>query len=137
MKLKSILNTVATPSSASRARAVRPLVAIALAALALLAAAASQATDTPPAADVPSEIKVEHGRFEPIELVVPEHMPFKIRVTNGDAAAIEFESFELHRERVVQPGETVTVYVPSLSPGTYKFFDDFHSDTPEGAIVVK
>lgn len=82
-------------------------------------------------------IKAAEGRFEPAELVVPAATAFKVRVTNAEAAPIEFESFELHRERVVQPGDTITVNMPSLAPGTYKFFDDFHSDTPAGAIIVK
>jgi hypothetical protein len=83
------------------------------------------------------EIKLEHGRFDPAELVVPANTPFKVRVTNADTAAIEFESFELHRERVVQPGETITVYIPPLASGSYPFFDDFHRDTPPGAIVAQ
>ena len=87
--------------------------------------------------DTIPEIKLEHGRFAPAQLVVPANTPFKVRVTNADGAAIEFESFELRRERVVQPGETITVFMPSLSPGTYEFVDDFHSSTPAGAIVAQ
>jgi plastocyanin len=87
--------------------------------------------------DAIPEIKLQNGRFEPAQLVVPAGTAFKVRVTNADQAAIEFESFELHRERVVQPGETITVYIPALAPGTYKFLDDFHRDTPEGAIVAR
>ena len=89
------------------------------------------------AEDLPPEIKLQGGRYAPAELTVPANAAFKVRVTNADSAAIEFESFELHRERVVQPGETITVYMPALAPGTYKFFDDFHRDTPEGVIVAK
>jgi heme/copper-type cytochrome/quinol oxidase subunit 2 len=82
-------------------------------------------------------IEMVKGLFQPPELVVPADHPFQVHVTNRDAAAIEFESFELHRERVVQPGETITVYVPALSAGRYPFFDDFHSETPHGAIIAK
>ena len=89
------------------------------------------------AEDLPPEIMLQGGRYAPAELTVPANTAFKVRITNADAAAIEFESFELHRERVVQPGETITVYMPALAPGTYKFFDDFHRDTPEGVIVAK
>jgi Cupredoxin-like domain len=99
--------------------------------MALGALAAARAQDAVP------EIKVQDGRFAPSQLTVPANTAFKLRVTNADKAAIEFESFELHRERVIQPAETITVNMPALTPGTYKFFDDFHSDTPEGAIVVK
>ena len=89
------------------------------------------------AEDVMPEIKLQDGHFAPPELTVPANTSFKLRVTNAETAAIEFESFELHRERVVQPGETITVYMPALAPGTYKIFDDFHHDTPEAALVAK
>jgi cupredoxin-like protein len=82
-------------------------------------------------------IKAEAGHFNPPQLEVTANQPFKVRVTSAEKAPIEFESFELRRERVVKPGETITVNMPALGPGTYKFFDDFHHDTPEGAIVVK
>jgi hypothetical protein len=88
-------------------------------------------------ADDSFAVRAASGRFEPVELVVPAGAAFKVIVTNAEETPIEFESFELHRERVVQPGDTITVYIPALTPGTYKFFDDFHPDTPEGKIVVK
>ena len=82
-------------------------------------------------------IKAESGRFQPAQLQVAANHPFKVQVTSAERTPIEFESFELRRERVVKPGETIIVNMPPLSPGTYKFFDDFHRDTPEGAIVVR
>lgn len=84
-----------------------------------------------------SEIRFSNGRFEPSELVVPANAPFTVRVTNSDKAAIEFESFELHRERVVRPGQTITVLMAPVAPGSYKFFDDFHLEVAEGAILAK
>ena len=87
--------------------------------------------------DLVFDIRAQDGHFEPSELTVPANRAFTIRVTSAEKTAIEFESFELHRERVVQPGETITVLIPALTAGSYKFFDDFHRDTPEGAIVVK
>ena len=110
-------------------------------ALALLVAAAI--VDIAPRAvaaggdDLVFETRAQDGHFEPSELVVPANKSFAIRVTSAEKTAIEFESFELHRERVVLPGETITVLIPALAPGSYTFFDDFHRDTPEGAIVVK
>jgi hypothetical protein len=84
-----------------------------------------------------AELRFQDGQFSPSNVVVAANTPFKMRVMNAGGAAIEFESFELHRERVVQPGEAITVYMPSLAPGSYKFFDDFHQDTPAGEIVAK
>ena len=37
----------------------------------------------------------------------------------------------------MQPGETITVYMPSLSPGTYESLHHFHGSTPKGVIVAK
>lgn len=87
--------------------------------------------------DLVFEIRAEGGRYDPSELQVPAGRPFAIHVINAETSAIEFESFELHRERAVQPGETITVLIPALSPGTYGIFDDFHRDTPGGSILVK
>jgi len=126
MKLKSILSGLVS-------RGLVLIVPVTLLASALAAHAADAAASQEPL----PEIKLKNGRFAPPELVVPANTAFKLQVTNGDAEAIEFESFELHRERVVKPGETITVFMPSLSPGTYKFFDDFHGSTPNGVIVAK
>jgi hypothetical protein len=81
------------------------------------------------------QLRFEHGSFAPAQLNVQANKPFRVKVTNGSDAAIEFESFELHRERVVAPGETITVHMPSLAPGNYQFFDDFHREVPKGMIV--
>src|SRR5262249_50283015 len=89
-------------------------------------------------ADVePPEIRFADARFDPAEVVIEAGTPFPIRVTNASDTPIEFESFELHRERVVPPGATITVYFPALPAGSFKFFDDFHSEVPQGAIVAK
>jgi heme/copper-type cytochrome/quinol oxidase subunit 2 len=103
----------------------------------LLVTPAARADEAAPSPNAIPEITLERGRFNPSEVVVPANTAFKLQVTNKDKDTIEFESFELHRERAVQPGETITVYMPSLSPGTYEFVDDFHSGTPKGAIVAK
>jgi hypothetical protein len=113
---------------------VSTLLAAALAAVALIPQA-GRCADADAATVV--VIKAEGGRFQPAQLEVTANHPFKVQVTSAEQTPIEFESFELRRERVVKPGETITVNMPALSPGTYKFFDDFHRDTPEGAIVVR
>jgi heme/copper-type cytochrome/quinol oxidase subunit 2 len=100
-------------------------------------AAALGASAVTRADEGPLELKLANGRFEPAQLVVPANTPFKVKVTNASDAAIEFESFELNRERVVPPGESATVNFPSLDSGTYKFFDDFNSNTAPGEIVVR
>lgn len=125
-----------TPVAPGRAHATARwhagLAAVGLALLSVVAGALPARADDPV-----FDLKLADGRFDPAELIVPADTAFQVRVTNGAGEAIEFESFELHRERVVQPGQTITVYIPALKAGSYAFFDDFHRDTPEGTIVSK
>jgi hypothetical protein len=73
----------------------------------------------------------------PQTLMVDANQPLVIKVVNASNETIEFESFRLNREVAMTPGETITVRLPALSPGSYDFYDDFHQDVPEGAIVAK
>ena len=100
----------------------------------LLAALTAPSTH---AADDSSQLRFHSGAVEPASLTLPANTPVKLRVTNDGAAAVEFESFELHRERVVQPGQTITVYIPALPPGTYSFVDDFSHGAVKGEIVSR
>ena len=84
-----------------------------------------------------SSLRFHAGTVEPASLTLPANTPVKLQVTNAGDAAVEFESFELHRERVVQPGQTITVYIPALPPGTYPFFDDFSHGAVKGEIVSR
>lgn len=84
-----------------------------------------------------SSLRFDAGNVEPASLTLPANTPVKLKVTNAGNAAVEFESFELHRERVVQPGQTITVYIPALPVGTYPFFDDFSHGAVKGEIVSR
>ena len=112
--------------------AAKTLVAT-IASLAMLAifAASSRADDDS------SVLRFNRGSVEPARLTLPANTPLKLQVTNAGDSAVEFEAFELHRERVVQPGQTITVYLPALPPGTYPFFDDFSHGAVKGEIVSR
>ena len=107
---------------------------ISFASLALLIAFA---VATARATDDSSQLRFHAGNVEPASLTLPANTPVKLQVTNAGDAAVEFESFELHRERVVQPGQTITVYIPALPPGTYSFVDDFSHGAVKGEIVSR
>jgi plastocyanin len=81
-------------------------------------------------------LAVEEGGFSPAEVQAPADARLQVEVTNRTAAAMEFESFDLNRERIVQPGQTVTVYLSGLAPGRYEFFDDFHQ-ARRGTLVIQ
>jgi len=83
------------------------------------------------------EIDFSNHHFSPQTLVVPAGQPLQIKVVNSSREKIEFESFSLNREKVIEPGESIAVRLPALRAGSYDFFDDFHPDVPEGVIVAE
>jgi heme/copper-type cytochrome/quinol oxidase subunit 2 len=88
------------------------------------------------AEDVP-QLEFRQHRFTPARLEVPANVKFRLLVKNSDDTAEEFESVALNREKLVAPGQTVTVFLGPLAPGEYKFFGDFHQDTAQGVMVAK
>jgi high-affinity iron transporter len=110
---------------------VRPLAAAAML-LAGLMAGGTQAR----AQDVP-HLEFRQHRFVPNRITVPANVKFRLMVKNDDDTADEFESVDLNREKLVAPGQTITVFLGPLSPGEYKFFGDFHQDTAQGVMVAK
>jgi plastocyanin len=101
------------------------------AALLTIAAAAPAFGDTPQIA-----ISLKSQQFVPSEVAVPAGTKVELLVRNEDAIPAEFESTQLHREKVVTAGQQVSVFVGPLGPGSYEFFDDFHPQT-RGHLVVK
>jgi cupredoxin-like protein len=89
------------------------------------------------AEDTVIDLRFENRRFSPQTITAPANQPIKIKLLNASKETIEFESFKLNREKVVGPGETITIFLPALKPGRYDFYDDFHQDVPEGTILIK
>ena len=104
---------------------------IRLALLTLLLVASTAAAETPTA-----NLTIRNRVFEPTELNVPAGQKIELRVRNEDTAASEFESHELHREKVVPAGQEVVVNIGPLRAGRYEFFDDFNPKS-RGHIVAK
>jgi uncharacterized protein (DUF58 family) len=110
----------------------------ALPALAAVALGAALALAPPARATDPLvELRFAAHRFTPQKLAVAAGRAFTIRVVNASTETIEFESFALNRETVIQPGQSVAVHLPGLTRGSYDFYDDFHQDVPQGAIVAQ
>jgi plastocyanin len=95
------------------------------------------AVAAPALADDPSfSIVLKNNQFVPSEVQIPVGVKVKLVVRNDNATASEFESIQFHREKVVPPGQEITVFVGPLNPGSYEFFDDFHPQT-RGHLVVR
>ena len=82
-------------------------------------------------------VTFRNHQFEPARLEVSANQKIRLQVKNADATADEFESTDLNREKLVTPGQTVTLFIGPLAPGEYKFFGDFHPDTARGVLVAK
>jgi len=82
-------------------------------------------------------LTIRDHRFSPVELQVPAGQKIELHVVNQDPTPEEFESTELHREKVVSGGQEITVFIGPLRPGSYEFFGDFNPATARGHIVAK
>jgi hypothetical protein len=82
-------------------------------------------------------IEMKDGVITPLRLEVPANRPFKLELRNTGTTPAEFESLELHREKVLAPQSTSFIVFRNLDPGEYSFFDDFHPDAPQAVLVAK
>ena len=83
------------------------------------------------------EITIKNHVFTPAELKVKANTAFTINVKNEDATAEEFESHNLHVEKVIAGGKSAIVRVHPLKTGTYKFFGEFNEKTAQGKIIAE
>jgi high-affinity iron transporter len=126
--LATLLMLAALSRAAGRPR-VRAAATAGLVAAILAGAAPARADDL--------TLVFRQHRFVPDRIEVPAHQKFRLKVTNSDDTADEFESSELNREKLVPPGQSITVFLGPLEPGQYHFFGDFHQDTAQGLLVAK
>ena len=102
----------------------------------LLAAAASapvRADDEEPT----FHITFKGGVIDPLRLEVPAKTRFRLEIRNEDDTPAEFESVELHKEKVLAPHADTVMVIRTLDPGEYDFFDDFHPGSPQAVLVAK
>lgn len=108
---------------------IRPMMA-GLALLCLALPFGASATET-------HELSIQNHRFQPDTLTVPAGEKIKLVIKNLDNSPEEFESYSLHREKLIPAGGKITVYIGPLDAGSYKFFGEFHSKTAKGVIIAK
>ena len=82
-------------------------------------------------------LRLKDHRFEPQSIEIPAHTRVKLLIFNMDNTAEEFDSDDLHREKVIPAGMEAAVYVGPLDAGSYKFAGEYHAATANGTLVVK
>jgi plastocyanin len=106
------------------------LAVVLLASAAPLVARGARAEDA-----VSLSLTIKDAKFEPAELHAPAGRALEIHISNLNTIPSEFESSDLHIEKIVPAGKEAVVRVRPQQPGRYSFFDDFHRET-QGALVV-
>lgn len=111
-------------------RTLTHIVAAALFGLAFSAGISVHAQDM-----VTLSLTLKDQKFDPAEVHAPPGKQIAIHVKNLNPIVSEFESSDLHFEKIVPAGSEITVYVHPMQPGRYLFYDDFHRAT-QGYLVV-
>lgn len=79
---------------------------------------------------------IQNHTFSPSSFEVPAGERFRIQLSSHDESVDEFESYDMKFEKIIVPGNTVTVFAGPLHPGTYTFFDDYHPDQAKGTVTA-
>lgn len=82
------------------------------------------------------EIKIQDHKFIPEISHAKVGTKIKLVIHNLDETTEEFESHDLKREKIIPAGGKVTIMLPPLEEGEYKFFGDFDPSSPQGVIKV-
>lgn len=82
------------------------------------------------------KIVIKDHRFVPNIVEVPKSTKIRLIIHNEDDTVEEFESHDLHREKIVMPNESINIILAPLKPGKYDFFGDFHQETAQGSLIV-
>lgn len=80
-------------------------------------------------------LTLKDHKFDPAEVHAPAGVPIEFHIKNQNGIVSEFESSDLHFEKIVPNGSEAVVHVRPQQPGRYNFFDDFHHET-QGFLVV-
>ncbi len=79
---------------------------------------------------------IQNHTFSPSTFEVPAGERFRIQLASHDESVDEFESYDMKFEKIIVPGNTITVFAGPLHPGTYTFFDDYHPDQAKGTVTA-
>jgi plastocyanin len=96
-------------------------------------AAATGAADPIPSAVT---ITLKDHIFSPATITVPAGQRISVELINQDGTQEEFDSDDLHAEKVVAPHRKVIFQIAALKPGTYRFEGELHAKTAQGVMIA-
>lgn len=80
---------------------------------------------------------IKNHHFEPTEITVPANQRIRLTVHNQDSTPEEFESYTLHREKLVPPNAKVVIFIGPLQPGKYEFWGEYNEATAKGVVSAE
>lgn len=82
-------------------------------------------------------VVLKNHMFKPTKIQVPANSLGFLVVENKDASAEEFQSNDLHREKIIAAGKTEKIKIGPLKAGSYHFMGAFNPDTAQGVVIAK
>ena len=80
---------------------------------------------------------LKNHTFSPAEIQVPANSLAFLVIENKDTSAEEFQSKDLHREKILAAGKTEKIKIGPLKAGFYHFMGAFNPNTAKGVVIVK
>lgn len=81
-------------------------------------------------------LTIQGHKFTPDTLKIPADTKVRIVIRNQDVTPEEFDSDDLHREKLIPGSSEAVVFIGPLAPGSYTFKGEFNPATAKGQIVV-
>lgn len=82
-------------------------------------------------------IVIKDHIFTPSEITVPAGKKILLNIDNQDPTPEEFESHELHREKIIKGNSKAVIAIGPLEKGEYKFVGEFNEKTAKGVIKAE
>ena len=82
-------------------------------------------------------LTIKDHKFDPTEITIPANTKVKLLVKNLDSTPEEFESYEMHREKIIRGNSQAVIFIGPLEAGSYPFFGEFNQKTAQGRVIVK
>jgi len=82
-------------------------------------------------------VSLKDHKFSPEIIEVKANEKFTLIIDNQDKTIEEFESHDLHIEKIISGNKKSKINIKALKPGSYKFVGEFHEDTAKGTIIAK
>lgn len=80
--------------------------------------------------------EIQDHKFSPAVATISANTKVELLIRNLDATPEEFESEELHREKIIPAKSEARLFVGPLKPGRYSFVGEFHPESARGELIV-